>query len=197
MVSHRYSLVAIVLHWAIAAAILGQIALGLYMTSLTNREIGLKFALYQFHKSVGITILALTLLRLVWRLLHKPPPPPAGQPLWERRAAHATHIAFYGFMIGLPLTGWIIVSSTPLDIPTILFGIIPLPNLPGLNTLSNSAAISSSFADIHAVAAYFLLATVALHVGAALKHHAIDRDEVLWRMLPLPLLRRRIRKDIS
>ena len=195
MVSRRYSAVAIVLHWTIATAILGQIALGLYMTRLTDQQINLKFTLYQFHKSVGITILVLTLARLVWRLLHKPPPLPMGQPTWQRRAAHASHIAFYGFMIGLPLTGWIIVSSSPLDIPTILFGVIPLPDLPGLNTLSNSAGISAGFAEIHAIAAYILLATILLHVAAALKHHAIDRDEVLWRMLPLPTLRQRIRKE--
>lgn len=197
MISRRYTGVAIILHWVIAVAILGQISLGLYMTRLGNSQIGLKFALYQFHKSVGISILALTLARLVWRLLHKPPPASAGQPAWERRAAHATHLAFYAFMIGLPLTGWIIVSSTPLDIPTVLFGVVPLPNLPGLNTLSDSAGISATFADIHAVAAYFLLATVVLHIAAALKHHMIDRDEVLWRMLPLPAIRRRMTKDIS
>ncbi len=197
MISRRYSLVAIVLHWAIAIAILGQIALGLYMTRLTDQQINLKFTLFQFHKSVGITILVLTLARLVWRLLHRPPPPPVGQPAWERRAAQASHIAFYGFMIGLPLTGWIIVSTSPLDIPTVLFGVIPLPDLPGLNTLSNAAGISARFAEIHAVAAYILLATVVLHVAAALKHHTIDRDEVLWRMLPLPLLRQRIRKEMK
>jgi len=194
MVSSRYSLIAIILHWTIAAAILSQIALGLYMTRLGNAQINLKFALYQFHKSVGISILALTLLRLIWRLLHRPPAL-VGQPAWAQRMAHATHWTFYGLMIGLPLTGWIVVSTSPLDIPTVLFGVVPLPNLPGLNGLSNAAGLSARFETIHAIAAYFLLATVILHVAAAVKHQLIDRDDVLWRMLPLPILRRRIRKD--
>lgn len=195
MVSSRYSVVAIILHWTIAAAILSQIALGLYMTRLGNAQINLKFALYQFHKSVGISILALTVLRLIWRLLHRPPPTMVGQPAWAQRVAHTTHWIFYGLMIGLPLTGWVIVSTSPLDIPTVLFGVVPLPNLPWLNGLSNAASLSTRFETIHAVAAYFLLATVALHIAAAMKHHLIDRDDVLWRMLPLPMLRRWIRKE--
>lgn len=195
MVSSRYSLVAIILHWTIALAILSQIALGLYMTRLGNAEINFKFALYQFHKSVGITILALTVARLIWRGLHRPPAPPAGQPVWAQRIAHLTHGLFYVLMIGLPLTGWVVVSTSPLDIPTVLFGVVPLPDLPGLNGLSNAASLSTQFEKIHAIAAYLLLATVILHIAAALKHQIIDRDEVLWRMLPLPIVRRAIRKE--
>ncbi len=185
----RYSTVAIMLHWAIAIAIIGQIALGLYMTRLGDSQIERKFWLFQFHKSVGITVLFLSLARLVWRLLHRPPPPPAGQPRWERLAARLSHLAFYGFIIGMPLTGWVIVSTSPYDIPTYLYGVLHWPDLPMLGGLPNKAAISNEFSEIHDIAAYVLIGTVVLHVAAALKHHVWNGDEVLWRMIPLRALK--------
>jgi cytochrome b561 len=188
----RYSNVAVGLHWLIALAIITLLTLGLVMTSLGNDEISLKFKLYQLHKSIGITVLSLSLLRLLWRLAHRPPPAPPNQPAWERRAAKFLHIAFYCFMLGMPLTGWAIVSTSAFNIPTVLYGVIPWPDLPYLGTLHNKAAANDVFENIHSYAAYVLIGAVVLHVAAALKHHFLNRDLVLWRMLPARFLRRHL-----
>src|SRR5690606_41437572 len=127
----RYSSIAVLLHWTIALALAFQLALGFAMP---KDESG--FALYQLHKSVGITILLLTLARLVWRVMRRPPPAVEGG--FQGFLAKAVHTLLYGFMIGMPLTGWAMVSTDPLNIPTILYGAVPWPQLPlpaGLNEL--------------------------------------------------------------
>ena len=107
--ARRYSLVAIVLHWTIAAAILIQLMLGLRMHGAHSPQ---TFAVFQLHKSVGITIMALSLLRLGWRLANPPPPLPAGMAGWEKALARISHAGFYLVMIGMPLTGWLMVSTS-------------------------------------------------------------------------------------
>lgn len=124
----RYTTIAIVLHWGIALGILAMLAMGLAMTHAPIAPLW-KFKLYQWHKSVGITILLLALLRLLWRLWHKPPALPA-MPRWEKGAAEGTHVVLYGLMIGMPLVGWAVVSASPLNIPTVLYGVIPWPHIP-------------------------------------------------------------------
>jgi polyisoprenoid-binding protein YceI/cytochrome b561 len=125
----RYTTVAIALHWLIALAILAMLAIGLTMTHVKLAPVD-KFKLYQLHKSIGLTILALALLRLGWRLVHRPPALPAAMPAWERGAAEGTHVLLYGFMIGLPLLGWAMVSASPFNLPTVLYGVLPWPHLP-------------------------------------------------------------------
>ncbi len=185
----RYSTVAIVLHWTIAVLILANIATGLRMDRLDGLA---KFEAFQFHKSIGITVLLLSLLRLGWRLINPPPPLPADLSRFERVAALATHWGFYGFMIAQPLTGWIIVSASPYNLPTLLFKRIPWPHLGFVHDLpmATRKLIDANFGTIHVVLAWSLLALVALHVAAALKHHFIDRNDVLERMLPLVRRRR-------
>jgi cytochrome b561 len=157
--------------------------MGWTMTSLPPGSY-LQFSLYQWHKSVGMTILALSVLRLVWRLLHKPPPLPASMPAWEMRAAKATHAFLYALLIVLPITGWAVVSASPLNIPTVLYGVLPLPHLPVISELEDKRAAESALALVHDIAGWILLILLAGHIGAALRHHFLVHDDVLVRMLP-------------
>ncbi len=193
--AQRYTAVAVVLHWAIAAAILFMLPLGFWMHSRAedgNTSQGV-FQAYQLHKSVGLTILALSLVRLGWRLLNPPPALPPHMPGWERFAAKATHWLFYALMLGLPLSGWLFVSAgwsihddAPLAVPTRWFGLFAVPHLFGLDRAS--ADVREDAADIafntHAILAFAMLGLAVLHVAAALKHHLFDRDAVLAHMVP-------------
>ena len=181
----RYTTVAIVIHWLIAAAIVFQIILGWRMGDGPKGS-PTTFALVQLHKSIGITILLLSLFRLAWKLTHRSPPPPPGQPAWERTASHIVHWGFYVIMIGLPLTGWIMVSASRITIPTLLFGVVPWPHVPGLPELSVAAKHgwheASEFGHEALVKVTYVL--LLLHLGAVAKHQVLDRDEVLGHMAP-------------
>jgi cytochrome b561/polyisoprenoid-binding protein YceI len=177
----RYTTVAVAFHWGIAAAIVIQILLGLRMGSGHSAT---TYALFQLHKSVGITILILSLGRLTWRLANPPPPAPVGQPRWERIASHVVHWGFYVAMIGLPLTGWLIVSSSRTDIPTILYGLIPWPHLPGVAELpaTSKHVVNLAASTSHELLVKLIYALLALHLGAVAKHQLLDRDEVFGHM---------------
>lgn len=182
--SARYTSVAIGLHWLIAFLILAQIAGGLYMHNLPNGPD--KFELYQLHKSFGITILSLSILRLAWRLTHPTPGLPEGMKNWERTAARVTHFGFYALMIGVPLGGWALVSASPLadSVPTLLFGVIPWPHMPFFGGVEDRKALAEIIAEMHEYGAFTILGLFALHVAAALKHHFVNKDGVLGRMIP-------------
>ncbi|MEZ5972917.1 MAG: YceI family protein [Hyphomonadaceae bacterium] len=193
--AQRYAAVAIVLHWAIAAAILFMIPMGLWMhESAEHGDVSANiFRAYQLHKSIGLTVLALSLVRLAWRLLNPPPPMPEHMPAWERFVAKATHWAFYALMIGMPLSGWLYVSTgwsvhdeAPLPVATHWFGLFQVPALFGLNQadLGVREATAGAALRTHALLAYAALGLAALHVLAALKHHFFDKDEVLAHMVP-------------
>ncbi|MEN3975264.1 cytochrome b [Emcibacter sp. SYSU 3D8] len=174
----RYSAVAITLHWLIALAVGALVVLGIVMTGLPDAELARKFALYQWHKSIGITVLLLSLLRLAWRLTHRAPPLPPTLKPWERIAARATHIGFYGLIILIPLLGWAMVSASPYNIPTVLYGQISWPHLPVPKSMFGAALAA------HVWLAFGAVALLVLHVAAALKHHFILKDDVLARMVP-------------
>lgn len=183
----QYSRVAIVLHWLIGLSIVAMLAFGLWideqLENPATREAA--FNAVQLHKSFGLTILVLSLVRLAWRLTHRPPPLPATMKGWEIGLAHLTHWSFYLLMIGIPLSGWIMVSTSRLNsIPTIWFGLFQWPHVPGLATHPDRLAISDAAHEAHEVTAYLMIALLVLHVAAALKHHLVDRDDVLPRMLP-------------
>ncbi len=181
----RYTAVAILLHWLIAAGIGALIVIGLIMTQLTRQISQMEiFTLYQLHKSIGITVLLLAVLRLLWRFTHRPPPLPQEMPAAEKGAAHGVHWLLYLFMIGLPLVGWAVVSSSPFNLPTVLYGLVPWPDLPILPTLANKAAVSHVLAWVHAYGSWFLIGLLAIHIGAGLRHHIIKRDAILARMIP-------------
>ena len=184
MQANRYTSVAVVLHWTIAILILSQIAGGLYMHNLPNTASG-KFDLYQLHKSFGLSILGLSLLRFGWRLAHRPPAPPASMPGWQIFTARVTHWLFYFLMIVTPLVGLAMVSVSPKDIPTFWFGVVPVPHIGFLDGLGDAAQMEHQFLELHEKLAYAILGLFALHIGAVLKHHLIDKDDVLRSMSPL------------
>lgn len=181
--SPRYTAVAQAFHWLIALALTGMVVLGLAMTHAGLAR-ATQFKLYQLHKSVGITILLLALLRLAWRITHRPPVLPSGTPGWERGAAHGTHVLLYVLMIGMPLVGWIMVSVSPFNLPTVLYGVVPWPHIPGLSSIGNKPYWEGVAKLVHAYGAYVLIALVALHAAAALRHHFVLKDDILARMLP-------------
>jgi len=182
----RYTAVAIILHWLIAAAILTLIVSGLWMTDAIKAPAtqASAFAVYQWHKSLGLTVLALSLLRLMWRFANPPPPLPDGMGWLSRLAAHGTHWAFYILMIGMPLLGWAMVSSSVFGLPTIVFGLFEWPHIPMLAALEDKAPVEAAFKSAHRAGGYVMIALLILHVAAALKHHFFDRDHVLAAMLP-------------
>ena len=179
----RYTTVAITLHWVMALGVLALAALGLVMVH-GHLGLGRRFALYQLHKSIGVTILVAALLRLAWRHAHRPPSLPTHMPQLERLTAHAGHWLLYFYLIALPLTGWALVSASVLNIPTHLYGVIPWPHLPVLSSLHDKAPVEALLKAIHRYGAWTLLVLVAGHAGAALRHHFVQKDDVLLRMLP-------------
>ncbi len=169
----RYSPVAIALHWMIAALILANLAIGLLHESLLKGTIPL-------HKAIGMLVLALGVVRLLWRSTHRPPPLPATVKGWEKGLAHAVHWSLYLLMILLPLSGWVFTSAAPTRRPLSFFGLFALPHLP----IAQDKAMAGMVAERHEQLAWLMIALLALHVGAALKHRFVDRDRTLDRMLP-------------
>lgn len=172
----RYTRVAISLHWVIALTILGTFALGLYMHELPLSPAKLK--LYSYHKWIGVTIFALVLFRLLWRLGHRPPPPPPSVPAWQHRASGVTHVLLYALTFAIPVSGWLMSSAAGFQV--VYLGILPIPDL-----LAKDEALADQFKDAHQILNMLMVALVVLHVAAALKHHLVDRDDVLARMFPL------------
>lgn len=172
----RYTRVAIGLHWVIALIIFGTFALGVYMHELPLSPTKLK--LYSYHKWIGVTIFALVLFRLLWRLGHRPPPPPPSMPAWQHRAAAVTHVVLYALTLAIPISGWLMSSASGFQV--VYLGILPIPDV-----LAKDKALADQLKDAHQFLNISMLALVVLHVAAALKHHLLDRDDVLARMFPL------------
>ncbi len=181
----RYGTVAMALHWLIAAAVLFNIALGYYMNSLPSSDPG-RFWFVQFHKSTGLSILVFSLLRVLWRVVNPMPALPAQMSLWERVTARGVHWAFYVLIIAIPLAGWSMVSSSPLGLPTMWYGLFEWPHIPFLAELprDQKQQIIGTFRATHNWLAFLALWLIGLHVAAALKHQFWDRDTALTRMLP-------------
>lgn len=181
----RYGSVAMTFHWVIAVAILFNIWFGHYVHDMADDDPD-HFALVQIHKSIGLTILTLAFLRLIWRLFDPPPPLPATMPKWEVWASKLSHYLLYGLIFAIPLAGWALVSSSPLGLPTMWFGLFQWPHIPWLAELprADKAALRPQLFEAHSILATVLLYVFAVHVLAALKHHFIDKDSVLKRMLP-------------
>lgn len=171
----RWGWVSVALHWLTVLAIVGLAAVGLTMTDLPNGP--QKIQVYALHKSFGLTVLGLTLLRLGWRLVAGAPAP-VPMPRWQRLAAHGSHVALYVLLLAMPLSGWLFNSAA--GFPLKWFGLVSLPKLaaydPGLKALAH---------ELHENLFVVLCVVVAVHAAAALKHHFVTRDDTLWRMLPL------------
>lgn len=175
----RYDPVAVTLHWLIAVLILTLLVVGFTME---DYPMSIRFQAFNLHKATGITILALSVFRLIWRLLNPPPAYPISMKPWEKLAANSVHWALYAFIILMPLSGWIMVSATP-KYPIVFFGMGEAPFLP-MPAGINAAATHEWFESAHYYLALGGIALLLVHVGAALKHHFIQRDGVLHRMLP-------------
>ena len=175
----RYTAVAIALHWLLALAIVGIFVVGVYMADLPFSPSRLK--LFNWHKWAGVSILLLSVLRLVWRATHRPPELPVAvtraMPAWQTRAYHATHHLMYVLFFAVPLIGW--AYSSAAGYPIVLFGQIPLPDFVGPDK-----ALAELIKPLHELAAWGLVGLAAMHVAAALKHQWIDRDGLLLRMMP-------------
>ncbi len=169
-----YTRTAIALHWLAAALIVANLALGVSMVELPLSP--LKLHLFAWHKSIGLSVFLVASARLAWRHAH-PPPSPVAMPEWQRRAAAATHAALYVLMLAVPLSGWIYSSSTGVSV--VYLGLAPLPDL-----VAKDKALAAVLKAVHVTLNLGLVALVGVHAGAALKHHVVDRDAVLPRMLP-------------
>ncbi len=177
--STRYGTTAITLHWLLALAILAMLGVGWYMTGLPFSPQRLK--LYNWHKWAGMAVLVLSVLRLVWRLMHRPPPLPSrvrsAMPQWQRSVHHGTQHLMYALFLAVPLLGW--AYSSAAGFPIVFMGWLPLPDF-----VPVSPALADALKPFHGLAAYVLAALVGIHVAAAFKHQFVDRDGLMARMLP-------------
>ncbi|HVO90363.1 MAG TPA: cytochrome b/b6 domain-containing protein [Casimicrobiaceae bacterium] len=173
-VSERYGSTAIVLHWLTAALIVANAILGLSMVPLPLSPRKLQW--YLWHKGIGVTVFLLTALRLAWRSTHEPPPP-APMPAWQQRAALWAHRAMYVLLFLTPLSGWLYSSATGVQV--VYLGMVPLPDL-----VPKDKALASVLRLVHVGLNLAMFTIVCVHVVAAVRHHVVDRDGVLARMLP-------------
>ncbi len=175
----RWGLGIRLLHWLSAALVLVQWLLGRYMVTLGPESVAEKFVLYQRHKSLGFVVLALTLVRLAWRMTEPARPAlPSTVPLWQQRAATINHGLLYLLLLTMPITGFLAAAASPLGIPTLLFGVIPIPH-----PIGPDAQLEAILLAAHRAQGWALAALLLLHIAAALKHQVIDRDRVLVRMI--------------
>ena len=171
----RYSIVAMIFHWTIAVMVIWNWRLAARAEHATREQ---AMALFADHKALGITILALSLLRLLWRLGHKVPPLPSNYATWERLLARTTHVLFYVLLIGLPVGGWLANSLAGREID--MFGLFTIPPL----SVGRNGELAGRIFDVHAAGGTFMVYLIALHILGALKHTVIDRDGGIFRMLP-------------
>ena len=170
----RYSAVAVAFHWLLALAIIGAFSVGFYMADLPFSPGRLK--LYNYHKWAGVTVLALSALRLLWRLSHRPPAD-LPMPVWQAKVAHLTHFLLYALFFAVPLAGW--AYSSAAGFPIVWFGVLPLPDF-----VPKDKVLAETLKELHGLLAFGMAALVLAHIAGALKHHLIDKDGLLLRMLP-------------
>lgn len=173
----RYSSVAIGLHWSIAALIIVNLTLGIGHDAFGKASVR---TVMDVHKSIGLTVLALSLIRLGWRLGHPVPPLPVTVPGWQVLAMKTTHYFMYLAMIALPLSGWLMSSAFEKRMPLKFFWLFEVPFLP----VKQGKAAMGLWHETHEILGFSMIAVLILHVLAALKHHLIDKDDVFVRMLP-------------
>lgn len=174
--NQRYSGIAMLLHWLIAVAVIVNWRLA---EAAEHAEVRADaFSYMSNHKALGITILILTVLRLGWRLVHRPPPLRASMAAWEKALARTLHIIFYVLLIGLPLGGWMAESFEGHAVD--VFGIFTLPGLP----VGENEDLAHTFEELHGTGGSIMIYLIGLHVLGMLKHMVIDKDGNLWRMLP-------------
>lgn len=171
----RYTSTAIALHWLMTVIILATFSVGIYMHDLPLSPT--KLQIYSWHKWAGVTAFLLAILRLTWRATHRPPDLPASIPAWQKRVAQVGHALLYLLMFAIPLSGWLMSSAKGFQ--TVYFGVLPIPDL-----LGKDKALGDLLQQVHQTFNFMMIALVLGHVAASLKHHFIDRDDVLLRMRP-------------
>jgi len=197
----RYGAVAIALHWLVAALLVALVAVGLYMVRLPDAGFDtLKIEVILWHKELGMLALVLALSRLSWRVTNVLPRLVEHLPDWEKVAARFVHLTFYGLMLALPISGWLMSSAA--GFPVSLLGLFDLPDL-----VLRDDYLYRVFVAVHKVLAYAIIGLAGIHAGAALRHHFFFRDDTLRRMLPRsrapgeptlsPPTRERTRRDPS
>ena len=172
----RYTGTAIFLHWLMALAIIAAFGMGITMTDIPGIT-PTKLRLFNWHKWLGVTILGLATIRLLWRLSHPAPALPESLPQWQKKAAELTHYTLYFLIFAIPLSGYF--YSLAAGFPVVYLGIVPLPIL-----MEPNPELKISLKNLHYWLNMGLALLVLAHIGAALKHHFLDRDNVLTRMLP-------------
>jgi cytochrome b561 len=171
----QYTGTAKALHWLMALLIIGLFALGQYMSDLSMSP--RKLQLYSWHKWVGLSVFFLLLVRIGWRITHQPPALPEQMSKQQRLASHVGHAVLYLLMLAIPISGWLMSSAKGYQ--TVWFGVLPIPDL-----LGKDKQLGDALAELHGALNGLLMLIVVIHVLAALKHHFIDRDNILRRMLP-------------
>lgn len=173
--TQRWGVIAKAFHWLVALGIFALAGIGLYMVDMPLGMTQLR--LFLLHKALGVTVLALVVLRLLWRLIDRHPRYPADMPRWQVGAAHASHALLYLLLLLIPISGWVYNSASGFPLPW--FGLLQLPALAPVSKPLARVAL-----DVHEIAFWVLAAVLLLHVAAALDHHFRHRDTVLLRMLP-------------
>jgi cytochrome b561 len=173
-VNERYGLIARLIHWLTAVLVLTMVPAGLTMIRIDSGP--LQNQLFDFHRSVGVALMVLTLIRLAYRLTHKPAPLPAGMPGWQKFAAKTTHAFLYGFLLVNPFIGWVATSAYGAAIS--VFGLFTMPAI-----VAKDRALADQLFQVHLALGLLFTAAVLLHIAAALYQGLIRRDGVLSRML--------------
>ncbi|MFM9829617.1 MAG: cytochrome b [Sphingomonas sp.] len=179
----RYTSLAIWLHWLVAIGIIVNVFLALTWDFYPDASVRPAINL---HKSIGITVLGLAVLRLLWRFTHRPPTLPAGYQKWEIQLSHVTHVLLYLIIFTMPLTGWIMDSAweKAAENPMFLFGAVEWPRIGFVLAMdpATKKAVHDGFGEAHEIAAYVVYVLVFLHVAGALKHQFLDKQRELQRM---------------
>ena len=173
LAARRYSLGAIILHWTIALLIVGNVIGALYAEDLPKAEAQ---AIMNLHKATGLLVLTLSVLRIVWRLTHRPPPYPPEMKRWEVTLARGVHALLYVLMISIPLTGWLFVSAATGGQPVDFYGLFGWPGVP----LAQSRDTAGLVSELHEIFAFTLIGLWVIHVAGALKHMFAHRFFRMW-----------------
>ena len=181
----RYGSVAMTFHWVIALLVIANIAFGLYMGDLPRTDPN-KFMIVQLHKSIGLTVLILSLARLAWRLMNPVPPLPLGMNPFLRLAGRASHFLLYFLIVFIPLSGYVMVSASPLGNGTLFYGLFTWPNLPFFAGMTREALhpLHETLVTTHVLLAWSAIVLLPIHILAALYHQFVRGDDVLRRMIP-------------
>jgi cytochrome b561 len=171
----RYGALAISLHWIMALLIIGLFGFGLWMVDLPRNDF--RVAMFGLHKSIGVLFMLLLVTRLIWRSIN-PTPKPIDGPAWQQAAAYWAHIALYGLMIAVPLTGWLMSDASGRGVS--FFGLFSLPHLVAVDK-----PMKEFWEGTHEVLAKVMLGLAFIHAAAAIWHHRVKKDRTMVRMLPL------------